>query len=129
MLNKSIVFLALLWSTTNFFAQNRELYVKWTDEEIVLDGVLDEGIWAQAIPATDFWQHFPTDSLQAEAQTEVRVLQDEKFLYIGIIAHSLDDEYVIPSLRRDFRAGGNDNITILFDTFNEFFGFFLEIYE
>jgi hypothetical protein len=29
------------------------------------------------------------------------------------------NNYIIPSLRRDFRASGNDNISLLFDTFND----------
>ena len=37
----------------------------------------------------------------------------------GIKVYSSGKDYIIPSLRRDFRAGGNDNITLLFDTFND----------
>ena len=29
------------------------------------------------------------------------------------------NDFIIPSLRRDFSAGGSDNITLLFDTFND----------
>lgn len=119
MIRIRIALLLILWGGAFVFAQDRALHVKWTDQEIVLDGELDEAIWSQAVPATGFWQHFPTDSLRAEAQTEVRVLQDEKYLYIGVIAHATGDDYIVPSLRRDFRASGNDNITFVFDTFND----------
>lgn len=44
---------------------------------------------------------------------------DDKNLYVGIKVNSLNNEFIIPSLRRDFRASGNDNITLLFDTFND----------
>jgi hypothetical protein len=119
MVKNCLVFVTLLWSFTSVFGQERTIYAKWTDQEIFLDGKLDEGIWSEAVPATGFWQHFPTDSLQADAQTEVRILQHEKFLYLGIIAHAQGEKYIIPSLKRDFRASGNDNVTFLFDTFND----------
>jgi hypothetical protein len=36
-----------------------------------------------------------------------------------MIVHAASNDFVIPSLRRDFRAGGSDNITLMFDTFND----------
>ena len=100
-------------------SQTKEDHVKWVDNGIELDGELNEAAWSEALPATDFWQHFPTDSLQATYQTEIRMLYDEKFLYVGIIVYAPGKDYVVPSLRRDFRARGNDNISLMFDTFND----------
>jgi hypothetical protein len=100
-------------------AQFKETRVKWIDQEIVLDGELDEPVWKEVEPATDFWQYFPTDTIQSAYQSEIKMLYDEKFLYVGIIMHSAGEDYVVPSLKRDFRAGGNDNITLVFDTFND----------
>ena len=47
------------------------------------------------------------------------MLHDDTNLYVGMKVNSPSNKYVIPSLRRDFRAGGSDNITLLFDTFND----------
>ena len=90
------------------------------DEPIQLDGVLDEGAWQRATdPADSFWQYFPTDSVYAEFQTEIYFLYDEKNLYVAVKCYSLGQNYIIPSLKRDFRAGGNDNVTLMFDAFND----------
>ena len=47
------------------------------------------------------------------------MLFDSKYLYVGIKVNALDNDFIIPSLRRDFSAGGNDSMTLIFDTFND----------
>lgn len=100
-------------------AQQKNFTVKYIDTPIKIDAVLDEAVWALAEPAKDFWQHFPTANQQAKQQAEIRMLFDDKTLYVGMKVHAKSKNYVIPSLRRDFRASGNDNISLLFDTFND----------
>jgi len=100
-------------------AQQKKFTVKYINTPIKIDAVLDEAPWALADPAKDFWQYFPTDDKQAKQQTEIRMLFDDRTLYVGIKVYASGKEYVIPSLRRDFRAGGSDNITLMFDTFND----------
>lgn len=117
MISRSLIFTLFIYGSV--FSQNKEVFVKWNDEEIELDGLLNESIWQEVTPATNFWQHFPTDSLQSTYQTEIKMLYNEKYLYIGIVVSAPGKDYVIPSLRRDFLALGNDNISLLFDTFND----------
>ena len=95
------------------------MHVKYISETILLDGHLDEKSWIETKPATNFWNYFPTDSLQAKQQAEIKMLFDDNNLYIGIKVNAPGNDFIIPSLRRDFRAGGSDNITLLFDTFND----------
>lgn len=105
----------------NFFAvaQNKQFTVKYINSPIKVDAVLDEDVWQTADVATNFWQQFPTDSLQAKAQTEIKMLFDDDNLYVGIKVNAKSNKFIVPSLRRDFRAGGSDNITLMFDTFND----------
>jgi hypothetical protein len=103
----------------NAIAQNKKVNVSYITEEIKLDAVLNEASWYKKKPATDFWQYFPTDTLKAINQTEITMLFDDHNLYLGIKVYSSGNNYVIPSLKRDFRAGGSDNITLLFDTYND----------
>lgn len=42
----------------------RSVLVKKNDQEIVLDGKLNEAFWQTANSADNFWQLFPTDSLK-----------------------------------------------------------------
>lgn len=115
-----IIFTLLLFVfTKSLFSQHKEFIVKYTTEPIKIDAILDEPAWNSADSAKDFWQYFPEDTLQASNQSTIKMLFDNKNLYIGIKVNSIGDQYVIPSLRRDFRAGGSDNITLMFDTFND----------
>lgn len=113
--------LALFFFYFPLFAQNSEksFTVKYISETIVLDGALDDPIWEMAESANTFQQYFPSDSIPAKEQSEIKMLYDDKNLYIGIRINAIGKDYVIPSLERDFRAGGNDNISLLFDTFND----------
>ncbi len=102
-------------------AQNssKSFTVKFIEDEIIIDGLLDEAIWETAESANNFQQYFPSDSVLAIQQTEIKMLYSNTTLYIGGKINTSGDDYVVPSLERDFRAGGNDNISIMFDTFND----------
>lgn len=117
---------------TSLFAKNNNKtevpFVKAAKvlEEITIDGNIIEEAWFEGVPAKNFWQMFPTDSVAAELQTEIFFAYDDDNFYVAAKCYALTDQYVIPSLSRDFRAGGSDNLTFLFDTFNDqtnaFFG-------
>lgn len=99
--------------TPSFIKLNR------TSEKIVLDGELNEPAWRNGVAAKQFWQYFPTDTLFAEKQTEIYMAYDDEFLYVGVKCFAAGEDYIVNSLKRDYRAGGNDNISLIFDTFND----------
>jgi len=115
--------LALLLSSISIHGQdnNKNFTVKRVPANVVItpDGILDETIWESAESAHDFWEYFPIDSIQAPHQSDIKMLYDDKFLYIGITVHTAGRDYRVQTLKRDFRAGDSDNITLLFDTFND----------
>lgn len=118
-MHRNLLFLLVLHIGITSFAQKKEVFVKHISTPIKVDGNLNEAVWEQVAPAKDFWQYFPSDTVQAENQTEIRFLYDDQKLYVGIKIYAQGDDYIVPSLRRDFRAGGSDNITLMFDTFND----------
>ncbi len=58
-----------------------------TEGGIRIDGRLDEPAWTRAAPASDFTQEWPLRGIPARQRTEVRVLFDGRFLYIGARMH------------------------------------------
>ncbi len=107
------------------FAQvNSESYylsIHPTKETIIIDAELDETTWKEADVADNFITTFPTDSLKATSQTEIRISHDDNFIYVAGICHvSSDKEHVIQSLRRDFSWPFNDNLSVYIDPFNDF---------
>lgn len=114
-------FLFFLFTTTITFSQtqNKKVFVKHISASIIANGVMDEPIWESAGSATDFHQYFPSDSVPANKPTEIKMLFDDVNLYLGIKIYSAGKNYAIESLKRDYRAGNSDNITLMFDTFND----------
>jgi len=104
----------------NAQTEKRSVFVKKIDQGILLDGILDEAVWGLADSASDFWQLFPTDSLKAQDITEVKLLYNDTHIYIGATAKSsVGGDFIVSSLRRDYSARSNDNVTVLFDTFRD----------
>lgn len=94
--------------------------IKRAEDEIIVDGLLEEATWKNADVADGFQQNFPTDGIDANAITEMRFSYDDKFIYIGAKLYNTGpSKYVTPSLRRDFRGGGNDMFIVHFDTFDD----------
>ncbi len=89
------------------------------DVPVFIDGRLSEEIWEKVDHMGYFYQYFPEDSVRAVMDTEIRMVYDDDALYISVICKTIGDYYVTPSLKRDFRASGNDNITFIFDAFND----------
>ena len=114
-----LFFSIFLFFYSNSQTQEKSLVIKYVDAPITLDGSLDEEVWQTAESAKEFHQYFPTDSIQANQQTDIKMLYSETTLYVGITVYAAGNDYVVPTLQRDFRAGGSDNITLMFDTFND----------
>jgi hypothetical protein len=89
-------------------------------EPIKIDGKLDEEVWSQAEIAGEFRQQEPNEGTPATEKTEVRVLFDEKNLYIGI--HAFDSEPAHINARelvRDAGFSNDDKVEILLDTYHD----------
>lgn len=89
------------------------------DEGIVLDGVLDEAIWARTPPATNFIQQDPANGQPATEQTEVRIAFNSRSLYMGVTCHDSEpDRWIGYQRRRDEFLPADDRFMWNIDTFN-----------
>jgi len=102
---------------------NREkyrIYTTETNNEINIDGILDEPVWINADKAHHFQRVQPTDTGFAIAQTEVKVTYNESTLYVGIVCYDpTPGKRPVESLRRDFNFSKNDNFIVFIDTYND----------
>ena len=123
---------AIILAAPALFAQNspgartppgmvrRTIVASQATGAIRLDGVLDDDAWRGAVPATDFTQSEPRDGQPATEATEVLVLFDDQFLYIG--ARMLDsdpDAEIVNDIRKDFREDDQDDFEVIIDTFRD----------
>lgn len=83
-----------------------------------IDGNIEEE-WERVSPSSPFWEYFPADTLLAKQQTKVKFLYDNQHLYVLIEADNPEENYITPSLRRDFSSRNSDSVTLVLDTFND----------
>jgi hypothetical protein len=91
------------------------------DTPLRLDGRLDEGIYAQIEPITDFIQQEPREGTPATEKTDAWILFDDEQLYIAARCwDSHPEREVANELRRDNgNVLGNENFTFVIDTLHD----------
>lgn len=88
--------------------------------KITVDGQLNEADWDKVSPTTDFFRQEPRQGGPIRYRTEVKVLFDDTYLYIGAFCQdSLGQAGVrVQDLRRDFSWGLNDLFGVALDPQN-----------
>jgi hypothetical protein len=89
-----------------------------TGEPPIVDGIVDDSIWATAQAATDFVQAEPYEGEPATEKTEVRILYDRTHLYVGVVCYDSEPEAIlITDARRDSDLEDTDSFRVIFDTY------------
>jgi hypothetical protein len=88
------------------------------DEDIRIDGRLDEPAWREAAVLADFSQYTPVDGLPAPDTTEVRVWYSAHAIYFGIRAREAHGPVHATLADRD-KIDGDDYVQVLLDTFHD----------
>ncbi|MFC1607873.1 DUF5916 domain-containing protein [Candidatus Latescibacterota bacterium] len=111
------VILCLLWPRTGA----AQLNAVYTPNAIRLDGMLDEAVWKDSVPVTDFTQKELVEGAAPSEKTDVRFLFDDNNFYVGVICHDSDPGGIVHrELKRDGRLYRiEDNFTLVIDTYND----------
>jgi hypothetical protein len=89
-------------------------------ERPTINGRVDDEIWKRAPVYDQFVQQEPDAGQPATERTEVRLLHDEKAIYVSIICFdSRPDGIIATAMKRDADLNQTDSVQILFDTFND----------
>lgn len=102
--------------------QPREItaYRMADNEQIKLDGRLDESFYTEAQAATAFRQQEPLEGQLATEQTTVQITFDEKNLYIGARFYDSDPDGIKAfQKRRDAVLDTDDKFAFILDTYND----------
>src|SRR5688572_10365872 len=84
----------------------------------VIDGRLDEEIWATASRLDAFHQVQPGDNLEPSQQTEVLIGYDRKAIYLAFRAHDTSGRVRATLARRD-AIDDDDAVGVYLDTFHD----------
>ena len=86
---------------------------------IEIDGKLNEPAWAAAVPSGDFMQSYPKVGTKPQDPTEVRVLYDDDYLYIGAHMYDSEPDKITRNVMRHGNAlGQDDRLAVIIDPFN-----------
>jgi hypothetical protein len=87
---------------------------------IMLDGKLSESEWQKAEKETEFMQYDPSAGAQATEKSEVRILYNDEYLFVGLRAFDTRPDSIIKySLQRDFQNGIDDGFAFVIDMYND----------
>jgi hypothetical protein len=89
------------------------------EEQVVIDGRLDEPAWKAAARLTGFWEYRPTDSRLASEQTEILIWYSPSALHIGVLAYDAEPGSVRATVADRDNLDNEDTIRIYLDTFND----------
>lgn len=88
------------------------------DGDIRIDGKLDDSAWASAPPYADFRQVDPYEGQPGSERTELRVLYDDRAIYLGLRMFDSEPSGIRSRLaRRDEPIFGADLVEIYLDTY------------
>jgi hypothetical protein len=84
-----------------------------------IDGRLDDSVWQEGEWAGDYKQQAPVEGAKPSAPTELKILYDDRNLYVAIRAY--DDPALVhryPGRRDDFAGYAVDIVGVCFDSYN-----------
>ena len=90
------------------------------DGDVRIDGNLDEAIYTQIAPITNFIQQIPNAGTPASEKTEAWIYYDADNLYVAARVYESvpEPEWVANEMRRDtFQLRTNDSFSVLLDTY------------
>ena len=88
------------------------------ENSFVFDGNLDEPEWKKAQKISNFTQRELDLGEAVTEKTEVAILIDDEFMYIGVWCYDREPEKIIAKeMRRDFSFNLEDNFIVIIDTY------------
>ncbi len=91
-------------------------------EPPTIDGILDDQCWTEGVWSGNYTQQIPTEGAQPSAETDLKILYDDKNIYVAIRAHDDPGQIDRTAGRRDSFDG--DIVGVCFDSYHDLrFGF------
>ncbi len=90
------------------------------DGDVRIDGVLDEAIYQQIAPLTNFIQQIPIEGAPASEKTEAWIYYDDDNIYVAARVYESvpESEWIANEMRRDtFQLRTNDSFSVMLDTY------------
>ena len=83
----------------------------------VLDGWVTDPQWQKAPPILDFKQFDPDEGALPTELTSVRLMYDDRALYVGVICYDAYPQKIVRQLTRRDRSSEADRFTVMIDSY------------
>ncbi len=106
----------------------KELTIVRTISPPKIDGRLNDEIWKNIVPATDFIQVNPYNGNPATFNSEVKIVYDDNAIYVGAMMYDPNPDSILTELSERDDIGMTDYFGIYFDCFNDYltsYGFYV----
>ena len=115
------IFLLLIFTLNNVVSQEipKRIYTTKKLKKVpVIDGDVSDDAWDAVEWSSDFTQKDPTEGVAPTHQTKFKVMYDDKFLYVAIVAFDDSPDLIQRRLtRRDGFAG--DRVNVIIDSYHD----------
>ena len=117
-----LLVLGFLFISLLSVAQDKELVQKTTtayrtNSPLKIDGDLNEADWQKAIIATGFRQRDPMPGDAASQKTEIRILYDNRAIYIGAMMYDTNPDSILQELTERDNFGNTDWFAFIVDAY------------
>jgi hypothetical protein len=115
---RHLIFIAIfsIISFSKLFSQP-EIKAVFTGTPPVIDGFVNDEVWANAAIINELYQREPKTGEPATEKTEFLFLLDHNNIYIGIRCYDKPDGITAKELARDVSLGEDDRIQVILDTY------------
>ncbi len=122
-MKKKLIISLILLLSTNLFGQHSKpdtLTAMFYEEQIKLDGQLNEPCWLNASAIENFTQREQNEGVSATEKTRIAVVYNTNEIFFGIWCFDKEpDKISAQQMARDFDWSSDDNIEIMISTFND----------
>ena len=109
--------LMLCAAVASSHANEPQLRIQRTDKAPVIDGVLDDEAWKEAIRVTKFYQREPVEGAEVSEATEAFLAYDSDMLYVGVRLYDRDPDAIVAlEMREDEEMINDDIFTVAIDS-------------
>jgi Domain of unknown function (DUF5916) len=116
-------FILVLFSITISTGQNADTLKRKstvalrTQNDVRIDGILNESDWNLAPIASDFTNLEPVARVKSNDKTEVRIMYDDKAIYVAAIMYEAHPDSIAKELTSRDDVGNSDWFIVTFDTY------------
>ena len=114
-------FLFLIVCSFSTYSQKKTLFAKSINDNITIDGKINEEIWKNSSVATDFVMYEPDNGkpISTDKKTEVKVLYDNNAIYIAALLYDNEPRKIKKEITNRDVFGVSDVFSVYINGFND----------